>query len=176
MKPIRTVIALAVVLSAVACQWKRTPVPVISDTGSTGLLVGSWSGEYASKETGRSGTISFELASEKDTAYCDVVMLPAVQNLKVAVDPSSQTPAVRQAAPAEPLKIKFIRLGEGRITGTLEPYTDPDCACTVSTTFQGRFTGANTIEGTYLTTGRALDQPTTGQWKVTRRTLAAAIQ
>ena len=175
MRNTRNAFVLALALVTAACGWKRTSVPVISDTGSTALLVGSWSGEYSSEETGRSGSISFELASEKDTAYCDVVMLPTVQNVKIAVDPSGQTPVVRHPAPAEPLKIRFVRLGESRITGTLEPYTDPDCACTVSTTFQGRFTGANTIEGTYVTTGRALVQPTTGQWKVTRRTLAAAI-
>jgi hypothetical protein len=140
------------------------------------LLVGSWSGEYSSRETGRSGSISFELASEKDTAYCDVVMIPAVQNLKIAVDPSNQTPVARQPALAEPLKVKFVRLGEGRITGNLEPYTDPDCACTVSTTFEGRFTGADRIEGTYVTTGKASSQSITGQWKVTRKTVAAATR
>ena len=176
MKSIRTAIALALVFSAVACGWRRTPVPVISDTGSTGLLVGSWSGEYSSKETGRSGTISFELASEKDTAYCDVVMIPAIENLKIAVETGNQTPVVRQPEPAEPLKIKFIRLGEGRITGTLEPYTDPDCACTVTTTFEGRFNGANRIEGTYITAGRASPRATTGQWKVTRKIVAATTQ
>lgn len=176
MRNARNVFVLTLVLITAACGWRRTPVPVISDTGSTGLLVGSWSGEYSSRETGRSGSISFELASEKDTAYCDVVMIPAVQKLKIAVEASNQAPVVRQPAPAEPLKIKFVRLGEGRITGTLEPYTDPDCACTVSTTFEGKFTGANRIEGTYVTTGRALGQSTTGQWKVTRRTVAAAAQ
>ena len=173
MKSIRNAIALAFILSALGCEWKRTPVPIISDTGSTGLLVGSWSGEYSSKETGRRGSISFELASEKDTAYCDVFMIPAVQAHKIAVQPTNQTPVIQQPTPAEPLKIRFVRLGDGRITGTLEPYTDPDCACSVSTTFAGRFTDANRIEGTYVTTGRALSQSTGGRWKVTRKTLAA---
>lgn len=176
MRNIRNAFVLTLVLMTAACGWRRTPVPVISDSGSVGLLVGSWSGEYISKETGRSGSISFELASEKDTAYCDVVMIPAVQNLKIAVESSNQAPVVRQPALAEPLKVKFVRLGEGRITGNLEPYTDPDCACTVSTTFAGRFTGANRIEGTYVTTGRALNLSTAGQWKVTRKTVAAATQ
>jgi hypothetical protein len=176
MRSVRSAFVLALALFSAGCGWRRTPVQVFSDTGSTGLLVGRWSGEYNSRETGRSGSISFELASEKDTAYCDVVMIPAVQNLKIAVESSNQAPVVRQPVTAEPLKVKFVRLGEGRITGTLEPYADPDCACTVSTTFTGRFTGANRIEGTYVTSGRASGKSTTGQWKVARQTVAAATQ
>ena len=41
--------------SVVACGWRRTPVPVISENGSVEALVGEWNGEYSSAETGRSG-------------------------------------------------------------------------------------------------------------------------
>jgi hypothetical protein len=167
---------IAAVLSSTACGWRRTPVPVISDTGSVGLLVGSWTGEYTSGETGRSGSISFELASEKDTAYCDVTMIPAVQNLRISTEPAAQSPALRQAPLPQPLKVRFIRLGEGRISGTLEPYVDPDCSCTVSTTFEGSFSSGNRIEGTYVTTGRVSSRSTNGKWKVTRKIIAAATQ
>lgn len=175
MKNVKNVIVLALALSTAACGWRRTPVPIISESGSTGLLVGSWAGDYSSAETGRSGSISFELASEKDTAYCDVVMMPAVQNLKIATDPTESS-AVRQPPSAQPLKIRFIRLGEGRITGTLEPYVDPDCGCTVSTTFIGKFSAPNKVEGTYVTTGSDSNRSTKGQWKATRKTVAATTQ
>jgi hypothetical protein len=176
MTNITKVFILAVALSSTACGWRRTPVPVISDTGSAALLVGTWEGGYNSTETGRSGSISFELASEKDTAWCDVTMIPAVQNLRISTEPGAQLPAGRQAPLPEPLKVRFIRLGGGLITGTLEPYVDPDCSCTVSTTFEARFSGGNKIEGTYTTTGRDSRSSTNGKWKVTRKLIAAATE
>jgi hypothetical protein len=157
-------------LTVAGCAWRRTPVPIISDAGSTGLLVGTWTGEYNSAQTGRSGSISFELASEKDTAYCDVVMVPSIQRLRVANNTNPEGPSVRPIPLAEPLKLRFIRLGDGRVTGTLEPYKDPDCDCQVTTTFEGKFYGTNTIEGTYVTTGTVLHQQTSGRWKVTKQT------
>lgn len=167
MKPIRGVLMLALALALAGCGWRRTPVPVISDTGSTGLLVGSWAGEYSSTQTGRSGGISFELASEKDTAYCDLVMSPSIQSLRIGAN-TTEGPTVRTLPVTEPLKLRFIRLGEGKVTGTLEPYKDPDCGCLVTTTFEGKFSGSNTIVGTYVTTGFGFHKETGGRWKVTR--------
>ena len=169
MKAIRGILTLTLALVTAGCGWRRTPVPIISDNGSTGLLVGTWAGEYSSTQTGRSGSISFDLASEKDTAYCDVVMIPAVRSLRIATNTGVEGPAVRPMPTAEPLKLRFIRLGEGRVTGTMEPYKDPDCGCLVTTTFEGKFTGANTIQGTYLTTSTGFHQETGGKWKVTRQ-------
>jgi hypothetical protein len=46
---------------------------------------------------------------------------------------------------------------------------NPDCACRVTTTFEGVFTDGHTIEGTYSTSSSELAHiPTGGQWKVTR--------
>ena len=169
MKAIRAVSTLMLALAVAGCEWRRTPVPIISDIGSTGLLVGSWAGEYNSTQTGRSGSISFDLASEKDTAYCDVVMVPSIQTLRIATNTGTEGPTVRPQPTAEPLKLRFIRLGEGRVTGTLEPYKDPDCGCLVTTTFEGKFSATNTIEGTYVTTGSGFRQQTGGRWKVKRQ-------
>jgi len=55
------------------------------------------------------------------------------------------------------------------VVGTLDPYRDPECACQVTTTFQGAFRDRGTIEGIYTTvpsiSGRKV---TSGNWKVTR--------
>jgi hypothetical protein len=174
MKVFRGALTLTLAIAVAGCAWRRTPVPIISDTGSTGLLVGTWAGEYSSTQTGRSGSISFELASEKDTAYCDVVMVPSIQSLRIANNAGTEGPAVRSLPAAEPLKLRFIRLGEGRVTGTLEPYKDPDCSCMVTTTFEGRFSAPNTIEGRYVTTGVEFRQETGGRWKVTRQNNTSA--
>lgn len=160
-------LVVASILTA-ACAWRRTPVPIISDSGSTALLVGDWSGEYSSRETGRSGSISFELASEKDTAYCDIVMVPKVPTLQVVTRDRAEGPVAASSAPAQPLKIRFIRLGEGRVSGTLDPYVDPECNCRVTTTFDGRITSADIIEGTYTTRGSGISE-SKGTWKVNRQ-------
>ena len=160
--------ALMLLTPLAACGWKRTPVPIVFESGSVALLVGKWAGEYSSTQTGRSGSITFDLASEKDTAFCDVVMIPKSQSPQ-AVGELTGGPIVRYQTPTEPLQIRFIRLGDNRISGTLEPYVDPDCGCRVTTTFHGTFNGENTIEGTFVsraTTGEYLQSG--GRWKVTR--------
>lgn len=175
MRYIRTAAIVAATILTAGCAWKRTPVPIISDTGSAALLVGNWSGEYSSRETGRSGSISFDLASEKDTAYCDVVMVPKVQTFELTTGAQPQGPIVKPEALQQPLKIRFIRLGEGRVSGTLDPYRDPQCDCPVTTTFDGKITSADTIEGTYITRGSGI-QSSTGTWKVNRQRTTAGTQ
>jgi hypothetical protein len=145
-------------------------VPVISETGSIEALVGNWAGQYSSAETGRSGSITFQLASEKDTAYGDVVMVPrprtplaaGTEHAPMAVNPAQN--------PGQSLTIRFVRMEGGSVSGTLAPYNDPECGCRVITTFAGRFTDSNTIEGTYDTRGTGFGhQPSAGTWKVTRQ-------
>jgi len=177
MRHIRIAVIAALALPLAACGWRRTPVPVIAEAGSTALLVGAWSGDYRSKETGRSGSITFDMASEKDTAYCDVVMVPAAsQTFQVVTRERPDVPTVRQPLLPEPLKIRFIRLGENRVTGTLDPYTDPECGCSVTTTFEGTFTDGNTIEGTYITRGAAPARSSKGVWKVTRKASTVSVK
>jgi hypothetical protein len=66
------------------------------------------------------------------------------------------------------LRIAFVRIAGGEVAGTLDPYTDPECKCTVQTTFTGTLRG-NTIEGTFVTRGAELPREQAGRWKVTRR-------
>ena len=144
-------------------------MPVVSDSGSIAALVGDWAGEYSSDDTGRSGSIMFQLASEKDTAYGDVVMVPRSRQVQI---PGQERPgaAVRVPAASEPLTIRFVRVDGGRVSGTLAPYIDPDCGCSVITTYEGTFTDPDTIEGTYRTRGVGpVHQPAAGRWKVSRQ-------
>ena len=173
MRYIKAMAGVMLAVGAAGCSWRRTPVPIISESGSTALLVGSWTGEYSSAQTGRSGSISFDLDSEKDTAYCDVVMTPKVGNFRVATETPEKQAIVQPAFP-EPLKMRFIRVGDGRVSGTLEPYTDPDCQCTVTTTFEGTFYDPNKIEGSYITQGSATYKTTSGKWKVIRKKTVAS--
>jgi hypothetical protein len=70
------------------------------------------------------------------------------------------------ARSADVLRISFVRVAEGQVTGVLEPYVAPDCQCRVTTSFTGTVKG-DTIEGTFATRGpEGLEQ--TGRWKVSR--------
>jgi hypothetical protein len=99
-------------------------------------------------------------------------MIPQIENVRTAASQPSGTPVVTLPPLATPLKLQFIRLGNGHVTGTLEPYTDPDCGCRVTTTFEGTFSGPNRIEGTYVTKGIDLFQHSNGRWTVKRQQVA----
>lgn len=154
------------------CSSLKTPVPVIAPQSDLSALVGDWSGEYTSPETGRSGSISFMLQAGKDTAIGSVVMVPKAQNQPVTAGAAGERPAVMGSATQKPgslLTIRFVRLEGSQILGTLDSYRDPDCGCQLATTFRGEFKGATTIEGTFNTVGSGMEHlPSSGRWKVTR--------
>lgn len=168
-----TTTMLTVAALAFACGPGRPQaVPLVADPGTLATLAGEWSGDYSSPETGRTGSITFALAPGRDTVYGDVVMREAVLNEPVASDsrliPLSQARA--RHAPVS-LSIGFVRLTATLVSGRLEPYRDPACGCPVETTFTGRLTGHDVIEGTYTTRGTGSHSwhvPTVGRWRVTR--------
>lgn len=130
-------------------------------------LVGEWRGVSNNAQTRRTGTIAFTLRAGESAASGNIVLIPRPDSLL--------TPGERElvenvgATRRSVLKISFIRKEGGNLSGTLEPYRDPECACTVTTTFQGTFRDARTIEGTFSTVP---SQPggvvTGGTWRVTR--------
>jgi hypothetical protein len=167
------VASLAMLIPLASCAWKQTPVPIVSESGSVALLVGQWAGEYSSTQTGRTGSITFDLANEKDTAFCDITMTPKSTPVHIVGDLSSGF--VVRPQPAEPLRVRFIRLGDNRLSGTLEPYTDPDCGCPVTTTFLGTFNGSNAIEGTFTSRSTGSEHAlSSGRWNVTRQKTRAS--
>jgi len=60
-----------------ACGASRIPVPLVGASGDVSALSGEWAGDYSSAESGRSGSISFTLRAATDSAFGDVVMIPA---------------------------------------------------------------------------------------------------
>jgi hypothetical protein len=97
------------------------------------------------------------------------MMPPGVDTVAAANATAGVGTTVSGAAARQALTIRFVRKEGGKLLGTLDPYTDPDCRCTVNTSFQGSFTDAKTIEGTFTTAGPQGVRPATGgSWKVTR--------
>jgi hypothetical protein len=166
MKRLTFVVAVAgAALSIVGCATRQPEIELTSSDFDLNPLVGEWRGNYSSTETGRNGTIAFTLRAAESAASGNVVMLPRADSSFAAnhapVDPS--IPNVREV-----LTIHFVRKEGSNVVGTLDPYLDPQCACQVTTTFQGAFRDRSTIEGTYRTVPVSGSKATGGTWKVTR--------
>ena len=138
--------AFAFVLAA-ACGGSQKAVEVKGGDTELAKLAGDWSGDYRGVESGRTGTIAFSLQLGRHVAEGEVHM---------------------GAPDAPPLKIEFVAIDGGRVSGTIAPYTDPNCSCEVKTTFTGTATG-DQISGTFETKLGTTGEVQTGEWQVTRK-------
>jgi hypothetical protein len=135
-------------------------------TGDATPLVGTWTGSYTSPSTGRSGSIVFTLGAAGQSARGDVVMTDATSG-KAFERADRAGPNVQIGGQSQVLTIQLVRVGDGTVAGTLDPYRDPACNCPVETTFTGRLDG-DTIAGTFTTRGAEI--PTqSGTWQVRQK-------
>ena len=161
-----TITAAGLVASAIACASHPPSTEVTASDFDLNPLVGEWRGDYGSAETGRSGTIAFTLRAGESAASGNVVMIPRTEP-SLATEAPADSPTTSRRR--EVLTIHFVRKEGSNVVGTLDPYLDPECACQVSTTFQGEFRGSGSIEGTYTTVpSRPGGGVSTGRWRVTR--------
>ena len=103
------------VLLLSACALNPAPVPVSGTTSDIEALVGQWSGEYRSVETGRSGSILFTLEAGTDTAHGDIVMV--ARELDMTYDDAMRVAMQRHAA-NQVLTIRFVRVNGTTVTGS----------------------------------------------------------
>lgn len=161
MKVLR-IIVLGVAATVVAgCASAPRNFPV---GGEAAQLAGVWQGEFSGGKLGRHGTIHFELKAGQDSAYGDVMMIPETW------DRGNRPPTEYPAPPVETpelVGIRFVRVAEGQVRGTLTPYHDVACDCTVSTIFEGSLKG-DRIEGSYHTSYSPGGGESVGRWKVKR--------
>lgn len=146
------------------CASTPAPVPVEGTPADLSVLAGDWEGEYASQATGRLGSIVFKLVAGEDHAHGDVLMIPRGSSDPYRPRTGGEGPA--PAGASQLLTIRFVRAEGGKVSGTLDPYWDPDCNCEVATTFVGQLRG-DSIEGTFTSernAGRVF-----GTWKVSRK-------
>jgi hypothetical protein len=160
---------VAAALGAAACTPVIMKTPVSGSPPAVSQLVGEWQGDYSSIESGRRGLIAFRLRAGADTAEGDVIM-----QSRTDADPSAPNAApvtwdaVRTTQ--QQLSIRFVFVSETEISGVLNPYRDPDCGCTLTTTFRGTITG-DVIEGTFHSEGTGMGHiPQDGRWRVKRFT------
>jgi hypothetical protein len=130
-------------------------------------LVGEWEGTYSSPKTGRSGSISFRLRAGTDTAEGTVVMTSPRGTQGSYPDENVMVSPTPGKAP-QLLTIRFVNIAGNEVRGILDSYQDPDCGCTLTTTFRGRLTG-DVIQGTFVSEGNGpFHTPADGTWRVMR--------
>ena len=139
-------LAIAIALVA-ACGGSQKAVEVKGGDSELAKIAGDWSGDYSGVESGRSGTIDFSLELGRHTAIGEIHM---------------------GAPDAPPLKIEFVAIDGGKVSGTIAPYPDPNCSCEVQTTFTGAASG-DSISGTFETKVSANGQVQSGTWQVSRK-------
>ena len=162
----RIVGLLLVSLFGTGCAGTTPPaaVPVSGAPADVSQLAGEWEGEYHGESRGRSGVITFKLAAGADTARGDVIMFASEGRTSVG---SGETRNTGPTAFPQGLTIRFVRTAQGQMSGALDPYRDPECNCSATTTFEGRLSG-DVIEGRYLT-ARSGAEALRGTWKVKRK-------
>lgn len=141
--------AVVIALLVAACGGGQKEIEVQGKDTELVKLAGEWEGDYKGNESGRSGPVTFSLQLGRHIAEGEVVM----------GGPGPQK---------TPLKIEFVQLDGGQIKGTIAPYTDPNCACQVETSFLGKLQG-EAIAGMFETKIGATGQIQTGSWRVTRK-------
>ena len=158
---------LGVLMLSTACALRPAPVPVSGPVSEVQALVGQWTGEYRSVETGRSGSILFALEAGTDTAHGDIVMVARESGM--TYDDALRVATMRRAA-NQVLTIRFVRVSGATVSGTIDPYPDPDPYgnCELLTVFRGTLAG-NRISGMFRTNHVGHESPAqTGTWWVTR--------
>jgi len=132
-------------LAVVACGGSQKEVAVQGTDLDLARMSGEWVGEYKGTESGRTGPVSFSLQVGSHIAEGQVMM-----------------------GGGTPLKIEFVKIKDSEVKGTIAPYTDPNCACEVQTTFLGDYSN-DAINGTFETKVSATGQVQSGTWSVTRK-------
>lgn len=163
----RSTAATFLALAFTACGASRSPVPLVGAATDVSALAGEWAGDYSSVESGRSGSISFTLRVATDSAFGDVVMVPAGLGRPLMPWRGESMPGGAQVPASTVLTIRFVRVEHGHVSGTLDPYADPQTGARLLTTFTGEVNG-NSIAGTYTTTLPS-GETQIGRWSVQRR-------
>lgn len=132
-------------LFLVACAGSQKEVAMQGSDLDIARVAGDWQGEYMGTESGRSGPVSFSLQVGSHTAEGNVMM-----------------------GGATPLKIAFVKVSRNEVKGTIAPYTDPACSCSVETSFLGTV-GGDEINGTFESRVSTTGQVQSGTWSVQRK-------
>jgi len=148
-----------------SCAGTLPPVPVGGPAVTR--LAGAWRGHYQADASARSGTIDFQLATGADTAFGEVTVLPKRSIGTTTRDEGRPAGFPPVTSIARSLSIRFVRAVSDTVYGILDPYQDPECGCTLVSSFVGVLSGER-IAGSYTTVRIETGERTGGEWSVRR--------
>ena len=166
MKPVRALAAFIALIVGVSCAPRHRPVALDAGPADREALLGSWQGSYRIAG-GRRGTIEFTLTAGGDQAYGDVLMIADGARRAYRRSPPDERRIGALPVESEVLTIRFVRAIDGRLTGALTPYWDPDRRCLANATFRGVVDG-RVMDGTFRSTCGAGGPTYTGRWTMRR--------
>ncbi len=170
MRIVSRVVGIAVISAGgFACAYNPPAVPVAASRADWEILGGEWRGSYSTTPQGRSGSIEFKLSAGEEQAAGDVLMV--AENARIPYRPFP--PGDSRLGPtntpySQLLAIRFVRAEQGKISGTIASYWDPDRSCQASATFLGEVKG-RTIEGTFTSLCDDGARQLQGRWKVAKQ-------
>src|SRR5678815_795552 len=138
-------------LMVTGCAASNASVAVEGNDLDVSLLAGKWEGTYEGVQSGRKGVVGLDLSAGNRVAEGKVLM----NSLN---DPNN----------ARELTITFMKVGGRKLVGSITPYTDPQCNCTVETEFTGTLTG-DTISGSFASAPQGKPKQNAGTWTATRK-------
>lgn len=150
-----------------ACNPLIQPAPVRMQGEAADIrrLAGTWRGEFHNAQTGRVGTIFFDLQADSDTAYGNVTFDRVVP---VATCTDMARPQETSSI-VLPVVLRFgaLATSNGSLGGWLQPYRDPDLACWMDTWFEGRLV-RDTLAGSFFSRPTDRDTVRQGTWWAAR--------
>jgi len=161
--------AVSTTVGVGGCSGNPRPVPVSASRADWEILSGHWSGSYSTSLPDRHGLIDFTLSAGDEQAAGDVMMIAEGARVPYRPYPPGDPRLGPTDAPyTQLLTIKFVRAEQGRISGTIASYWDPDRSCQASATFLGAAQG-RVIDGTFISTCGDGVRQLHGKWRVTRQ-------
>jgi len=166
-------VAFTMTLSFGACAGNPSPVPVYASRADWEILSGHWRGTYSTSVPDRHGLIDFTLSAGEEHASGDVLMIAEGARVPYRpYPPGDPRLAPIDAAKTQLLTIKFVRAEQGRVSGTIASYWDPDRSCQASATFLGS-AQSRVIDGTFTSMCEDGIRQLHGTWRVTREAAAS---
>ncbi len=168
--------SLAVLFANTGCSLTMRPVHVAASHIQWEALAGEWRGTYRMDGYDRHGTIAFKLAAIEEQASGEVLMIPERTGWPYTMNgPMQGPPSGRMEPRTQLLTIRFVEAADGTVSGTMDPYWDPDRQCTAHATFTGLIDG-NSVSGSVNSVCDDNVRVLHGRWRARRTPTSPARQ
>ena len=160
-------VSVAVVIALSGCgEYGPPPVHVVGDETAMQSLAGTWHGTFRNPQLLRKGKIDFRMSAAADSAFGEVSMYMDTPSQPIWLKP--QPPGGPAASPTPSwLRIRFVRIEQGYVSGEMEPMFEPRCNCFTVSRFIGRLRGS-IIDGSYTSRSDDGRWESSGSWHVER--------